>query len=590
MSKSLPVVALLCFLAALLGCTLSATKPQTPPGYQQLTSSTGEAGSPRLSPDGKYVAYVSDQADAGNFDIWIQSVEQGQPVRLTNDPARDYDPVFSEDGKNVYFTSLREPSGIYRVAASGGDASLVVQGGLAPEVSPDGQALVFVSSSGTLALLDLRDQSTRPLFQDFYSSYAPKWSPDSKEILFAGKVSNDDEVEWWIGRPANSSAPRNTGLLSALRQRGFNEAYAQAWLPGDNLVFAGKRGDTETLWNFKLSADRGIATNPVRTTDDDSGDYRASYAAGRLAFERTRAVLNLWSLPVNVNQGRATGKAQRLTSTDGQKGCATMSHDGRTLLYSADQLGTYRLVLKDLTNGRERIVGVPGAFYPVLSRDGSRYAYGIGSKGMVNVSTRTVSGWRSWWSQSICDRCGMPRGFSADGKFLLLWSDAEPENHIDLLDLATGKPRTVLRHGIYHFYNPELSSDGAWISFSAKTGEHSFRTFIARIPTEGTVSESEWIGINPSSSDYEMAFWSPDGNLLYLLADHGEGNLTFLDAQRLDPQSKQPSGELFSVYHFAPPRVPTMDPIWNHPAAVEGRIVLELADMSTNVWIKQTAH
>jgi hypothetical protein len=33
-----------------------------------------------------------------------------------------------------------------------------------------------------------------------------------------------------------------------------------------------------------------------------------------------------------------------------------------------------------------------------------------------------------------------------------------------------------------------------------------------------------------------------------------------------------------------------MDPIWNHPAAVEGKIVLELGDMSTNVWMMDTAH
>jgi len=30
-----------------------------------------------------------------------------------------------------------------------------------------------------------------------------------------------------------------------------------------------------------------------------------------------------------------------------------------------------------------------------------------------------------------------------------------------------------------------------------------------------------------------------------------------------------------------------MDPIWNHPAAAEGRIVLELGDVSKNVWIRR---
>ena len=82
-----------------------------------------------------------------------------------------------------------------------------------------------------------------------------------------------------------------------------------------------------------------------------------------------------------------------------------------------------------------------------------------------------------------------------------------------------------------------------------------------------------------------MAFWSPDENLVYLLNEHGEGNLTWLDAQRLDAGTKRPVGGTLSVYHFTSPHIPGMDPIWNHPAAVEGRIVLELVDLSTNVWI-----
>jgi hypothetical protein len=66
--------------------------------------------------------------------------------------------------------------------------------------------------------------------------------------------------------------------------------------------------------------------------------------------------------------------------------------------------------------------------------------------------------------------------------------------------------------------------------------------------------------------------------------------LTWLEAQRLDAQSKQPDGEPFSLYHFENSRVPTMDPIWNRPAAADGKIVLLLGDISTNIWIKEAAH
>jgi hypothetical protein len=238
---------------------------------------------------------------------------------------------------------------------------------------------------------------------------------------------------------------------------------------------------------------------------------------------------------------------------------------------------------------RENTVGSSSnSFYGVLNADGSRYVFGAGLPGAIDVSARAVRGWRSWWSQGVCERCGMPRTLSRDGKHLLVWTDSEPGNHVDLVDLETGKLHRVLDSVSQHFYGPELSPGGDWISFVAKTGEHMFRTYIAPIRADGNFPESGWIPITRQSEEFQMAFWSPDESLLYLLTEHGEDNLTWLDAQRLDSQ-KQAVGGPMSLYHFKTPRVPSMDPIWNHPAAVEGRIVLELVDLSTNVWIMNAA-
>src|SRR6202035_578373 len=132
-------------------------------------------------------------------------------------------------------------------------------------------------------------------------------------------------------------------------------AFAEAWLPDDDIVFAGKRGDQITLWRVKLSPDRTqMVGAPVRATNDAAADFHAAYAAGQLVFDRVKAAPNLWSLPVDVNQGKVTGELQRLTSTDAQKGAASLSRDGRKLLYSIEQTGTFRLVLKDVTSGSEK--------------------------------------------------------------------------------------------------------------------------------------------------------------------------------------------------------------------------------------------
>ena len=31
--------------------------------------------------------------------------------------------------------------------------------------------------------------------------------------------------------------------------------------------------------------------------------------------------------------------------------------------------------------------------------------------------------------------------------------------------------------------------------------------------------------------------------------------------------------------------IPVMDPIWNHPAVAAGKIILELGEASTNIWV-----
>jgi eukaryotic-like serine/threonine-protein kinase len=383
----LPALVLLGFIGN-GGCGRGNPPKPDPDGYRQLTNDSGETGSPSLSRDGKFVVYASDRESPDNLEIWVQAVDQENAVRLTYDAARDYDPVFSADGQTVYFTSLREPQGIYRVPAAGGKAELVLRGAVSPEMSPDGQTLLFSDGTGQLATLrladhtdhaDQADQAARPLLKGFFNSYAPKWSADGKEILFAGKATREDPVEWWVTN-AEGAAPVNTHLLDGLRGAGFMDAFAQAWLPGDEVLFAGKQGDRMTLWRAKIAADRrGLAGKPVRATNDGAGDFRGAYGAGHLVFERSKGTMNLWSLAVDGE--RVTGVPQRVTSSDAQKGSASLSADGRTLLYSVDTGAGFRLVLKDLMTQRERRVGSMNLFYGVMSADGAGYAFGEGPPG-----------------------------------------------------------------------------------------------------------------------------------------------------------------------------------------------------------------
>ena len=93
----------------------------------QLTSSNGPGlGSPRWSPDSRWVAFDSDKA--GNYDIYVISADGGQSRRLTNGPSNNVRPSWSQDGRWIYFGSDRSGDWqIWKEPAQGGTAVQVTK-------------------------------------------------------------------------------------------------------------------------------------------------------------------------------------------------------------------------------------------------------------------------------------------------------------------------------------------------------------------------------------------------------------------------------------------------------------------------------
>ncbi|MCP5113912.1 MAG: serine/threonine-protein kinase, partial [bacterium] len=68
-----------------------------------LTSYPGNEQTPALSPDGNQVAFSWNGAEQDNYDIYVQVVGAGEPLRLTTDPAYDWAPAWSPDGREILF-------------------------------------------------------------------------------------------------------------------------------------------------------------------------------------------------------------------------------------------------------------------------------------------------------------------------------------------------------------------------------------------------------------------------------------------------------------------------------------------------------
>jgi Tol biopolymer transport system component len=559
------------------GLLASCSTPRPAPGERRITSRTGAARSPVLSRDGTAIAFAAVALGYTNSQIWVGRADGSAPPRpLTNDASQNYDPEFSPDGQSIYFTSTREPQGIYRVPSFGGAAELAIKNAYSAKISPDGATILF-GSAGKLVQRSFAGGSVTVLLPDVDNSYAPVWSPDGARVLVTTTTAEQREPEWWIVQPAGGE-PRKSSLGSSLRAQDFNYIATNAWLPNDWIVFTGRQGETQTLWKVQLGADAAAAGKAVRATEDAQGDSDASLAAGKMVFSRSRVDMNFWALPLDPAGEHTTGTPEPLTSTPGQKG--QQSAAGAKLLYSAENGDRFSLFMKDKT---EKILR--DGFFSVLAPDASRYAYGEGTKEQLAVHLKSLSWW-SFWSPTLCRNCGMPRQFSPDGKKLLLWSDSPPQQHLDLLDVATREVSRIV-WSADELKGPRLSPDGRWISFIARGGPEKWQAFVAPVPPEKLVGSPDWTPVTPVSDRFFFAFWSARSDLIYILSSRGHGgNLRFLDAQRLDIETKRPAGEAMPVYEFDETLVPTMDPLWNNVAVEAGRIILELGGVSADIWIK----
>ncbi len=106
-----------------------------------------QAYTPRWAPDNRHVAYSSWQ-HGGYRDVRIVDTEDGSFVEVTHDRAIDGDPVFSADGRWLYFHSDRTGiSNVYAYEVSTGRLRQVtnsINGAYQPEPSPDGKWLAYI--------------------------------------------------------------------------------------------------------------------------------------------------------------------------------------------------------------------------------------------------------------------------------------------------------------------------------------------------------------------------------------------------------------------------------------------------------------
>jgi len=167
------------------------------------------AGDPRISPDGKRVAYTVTRLDRELNDyraaIWVAPVDgSAEPTQFTAGAKRDGGPRWSPDGKWLAFTSNRgedkkTPAALYVIPAQGGEPRKLTD--LKESVewiswSPDSTRIAFTSRVPDEAYEEDDDRKRRPrrFTRLFHKLDSVGWTGDRRTHIFVVAVDGGDEA------------------------------------------------------------------------------------------------------------------------------------------------------------------------------------------------------------------------------------------------------------------------------------------------------------------------------------------------------------------------------------------------------------
>jgi Tol biopolymer transport system component len=365
---------------------------------RQLTGeSIGDAAQPHWSPSGARIAYWSKRK-GGQRDLWTIPAAGGTPVAVTDDAAFDWNPVWSPDGRYLYFASDRGGQmNLWRVAieektgiVAGSPESITTPSPYAKHLSfsRDGRRAVYVSevSSKSILKADFNPETaalTRQpvaVTQGFKHTAQPNLSPDGEWFVYS--TQGEQQEDLFVIDKDGRGPPRQ------LTDDHFKDRHPR-WSPdGKRIVFYSDRSGGYEAWTIN---------------SDGSGLQQMTFTNGLTVIysfwspDGARFIYNLqegscWIIEAGKPWGEQT--PQRVPDPPNETGtfrAFSWSPDGRKLAgwMNAPDEHDGILIYTFETNNFERITEF--GLRPIWLRDSRRLLFrDAGKLFLVNSETKKV--------------------------------------------------------------------------------------------------------------------------------------------------------------------------------------------------------
>jgi Tol biopolymer transport system component len=364
---------------------------------------------PKFSPDGKWVAFISDRE--GSENVWIMHPDGSGAKQVSKDPNNEFaSPSWSPDGNYIFVSKAGFGITTFEVwmyHVDGGSGVQVTKAKPTPTTprnergnaigvvaSPDGKYLYYAKRSGgfeynaqfPLWQIARRDRKTGDediLLQQAESSFRPVLSPDGTQLLYVTRYETESGL-----RLRNLQTGEDRWVRYPITRDDQESRFTRDLFPGYAFLPNGK----EIVYNQDGKIRRlNIATgaeNVIPFTAQVSQELGPSLDVPQ-RVEQGPVKVRLMQGPVESPDGKKlvfsamthlyimdipSGKPQRLTNGNAREFEPAWSPDGKTIAYVTWSSAGGQLSKVSAAGGTPQQLSTSAALYsnPVWSPDGTK--------------------------------------------------------------------------------------------------------------------------------------------------------------------------------------------------------------------------
>jgi Tol biopolymer transport system component/DNA-binding winged helix-turn-helix (wHTH) protein len=566
------------------------------------------------SPDGRFIAYSSDRE--GKFDIWVQQVSGGDPVKITKGPANNWQPDWSPDGKYIAYRSEDGEGGLYIVPALGG-AGLerrIASFGNYPRWSPDSSQILFQTRGFGLGcelyIVGLDGNQPRPIRTDLTEgmwTISAAWHPDGRRIslwvwgirpsampiFWTAPVEGGAAIKTEIGPEILKAAEAVAGIgVGAWAVSDFKFLWARS---GTAIYFERSFRGARNIWRMGVNPQtlKAVAIERLTTGTDLHTDFSASPDGTKMAFASESRRVQGWMFPFDAKRGRITGAGRAVTSPGMEAWETSVSRDGLRLAFQAKRSGRWELWEKSLADGSETPIAADDSYVrtePQWSPDGMRLAYARMKTSTGEIQAVTWSKTRGEEPITAPSQRGLfVFDWSTDSEWLLASRENTASNHWEIWVLPTannqakGKARKIVAcDPKTNLWQSRFSRDGRWIVFEAEGNQPTgYKSAIYVTPAVG---DGPCTRITEGNHWDDKPRWSPDGKIIYFVSERG--GFFNVWGIHFDAVNGRAEGEPFQVTAFDNPRLMVAEVMPSVGLTLtEDQLIVTVSQVSGSIWV-----